>query len=258
MAFPLSAFAASASGSSYATWYGPGFQGHVMADGQIYNMYNPSTTASNWFPFGTWVRVTNVANGRSVTVRVTDRGNFSWAFDLSYAAFARIASPSTGRIRVRYQVVSGPTAVSRPAPKPAPKPAPAPVKTVAKPATAVATARAQVTSRGGTTASADAMIQAPGDRIYVVQTGDNLTMIAQTYGVSLSALIAANDVPNPNLIYPQQRLTIPPASRTHLVVRGDTLWAIAVSNGTTVQTLVKLNSIANPNLIHPGQVIRLP
>ncbi len=84
---PLSAYAAEAaaasSGSSYATWYGPGFQGHVMADGQIFNMYNPTTTASNWFPFNTWVRVTNVANGKSVTVRVTDRGNFSWAFDLS-------------------------------------------------------------------------------------------------------------------------------------------------------------------------------
>src|SRR5579883_148402 len=77
-----------------ATWYGPGFQGNTMYDGQPYDMYDPTTTACNIYPLGTWLRVTNPVNGRSVVVQVRDRGAFSHALDLSYAAFKSIADPA--------------------------------------------------------------------------------------------------------------------------------------------------------------------
>lgn len=91
-----------------ATWYGPGFHGNGMANGQIFNMYDPTTTASNTFPMGTWLRVTNQYNGASVVVQVRDRGGFGGAvvLDLSMAAFASIASLDSGVIPVSVEVMS--------------------------------------------------------------------------------------------------------------------------------------------------------
>jgi rare lipoprotein A len=88
--------------SGLATWYGGSFQGRPMANGVRYNMHDPSTAASNSHPLGTRLRVTRVGTGRSVVVRVTDRGAFRRPIvvDLSYAAFSRLASPSQGVIRV--------------------------------------------------------------------------------------------------------------------------------------------------------------
>jgi hypothetical protein len=58
-----------------ASWYGPGFAGHRTADGEI---FDPSklTAASPWLPFNTILRVTDLATGRSVVVRINDRGPF--------------------------------------------------------------------------------------------------------------------------------------------------------------------------------------
>src|SRR5438094_30900 len=71
-----------------ATWYGPGFQGQPMSNGQIFNMYDPTITASNRYPLGTWLMVTNLANQRQVIVQVRDHGAFNHALDLSMAAFS--------------------------------------------------------------------------------------------------------------------------------------------------------------------------
>lgn len=88
-----------------ATWYGADFHGRLMANGEIYNMYDPGIAASNIYPLGTWLRVTNQNNGRSVVVRVTDTGSFggSTILDLSYGAFSQIADPDAGRIPVAAQ-----------------------------------------------------------------------------------------------------------------------------------------------------------
>jgi peptidoglycan hydrolase CwlO-like protein len=58
-----------------ASWYGPGFAGHRTADGEI---FDPSklTAASPWLPFNTMLRVTDLETGRSVVVRINDRGPF--------------------------------------------------------------------------------------------------------------------------------------------------------------------------------------
>ena len=85
-----------------ATWYGAYFQGRAMSNGERYNMWDPTTAACNIYPLGTRLRVTRVATGESIIVRVTDRGAFRAPIlvDLSYAAFAQLADPAEGVIRV--------------------------------------------------------------------------------------------------------------------------------------------------------------
>jgi rare lipoprotein A (peptidoglycan hydrolase) len=61
--------------SGEASWYGPGFAGHRTADGEIFDP-NKLTAASPWLPFNTMLRVTDIATGRSVVVRINDRGPF--------------------------------------------------------------------------------------------------------------------------------------------------------------------------------------
>ena len=70
-----------------ASWYGPGFQGRLTASGERYNM-NAMTAAHRTLPFGTWVRVHSLVNGREIDVRITDRGPFirNRVIDLSRAA----------------------------------------------------------------------------------------------------------------------------------------------------------------------------
>jgi rare lipoprotein A len=78
--FPRPALLAGESASEYqrggASWYGPGFHGRRTASGERYDM-NAMTAAHRTLPFGTWVRVNSLVNGREVDVRVTDRGPFS-------------------------------------------------------------------------------------------------------------------------------------------------------------------------------------
>ena len=103
---PLQAKAAS--GCSLASHYGvgDGYHGLTTANGQRYNAYGNST-AHRYLPFGTRLRVTNQANGKSVIVRVNDRGPFvgGRSLDLSYGAFSKIASPGSGVARVCYTQV---------------------------------------------------------------------------------------------------------------------------------------------------------
>jgi len=97
---------------------------------------------------------------------------------------------------------------------------------------------------------------------YTVKPGDTLYKIAATYGTTVSAIVAANNIPNPNLIYPGQVFVIPAATPTatirYTVVPGDTLYRIALKYSTTVSAIVLANNIANPNLIYPGQVLIIP
>lgn len=89
-----------------ASWYGRDFQGRPTASGEIFDM-NDYTAAHRDLPFGTRVRVTNEANGRSVVVRINDRG--PWAegriLDLSYAAAKALGMLEAGVVRVRLEVL---------------------------------------------------------------------------------------------------------------------------------------------------------
>ncbi|MBI4322474.1 MAG: hypothetical protein HY675_28610 [Chloroflexi bacterium] len=89
-----------------STWYGQQYHGRVMANGQRYDMNDPTTVASNMFPFGTKLKVTRAKTGASITVVVKDTGDFSYPIvvDLSLAAFARLADPREGVMEVSVEV----------------------------------------------------------------------------------------------------------------------------------------------------------
>ena len=88
--------------ASYATWYGNQFHGRLTASGERFNQH-AMTCASNKHKFGTQLKVTNLANGKSVVCRVNDRGPLGKGVvvDLSKGAFAKIAPLSQGRIKVK-------------------------------------------------------------------------------------------------------------------------------------------------------------
>jgi len=89
-----------------ASWYGPGFHGNRTANGEIYNQW-ANTVAHKSLPFGTRVRVTNTANGRSLIVRVNDRGPF-WGhrdFDLSRGAAERLGIIEQGVAELQFDIL---------------------------------------------------------------------------------------------------------------------------------------------------------
>ena len=80
-----------------ASYYGPGLHGGLTASGERFNA-GGLTAAHPWYPMGTWVRVTNRNNGRSVQVRINDRGPYAGGriIDVAEGAAARIGLHSTG------------------------------------------------------------------------------------------------------------------------------------------------------------------
>lgn len=93
-----------------ASWYGPGFDGKTTASGEIFNQ-NLLTAAHRTLPFGTIVRVKCLKNGRTVDVRINDRGPFTKGriIDLSKAAAAQIGLIERGIGPVEIRVLSVPT-----------------------------------------------------------------------------------------------------------------------------------------------------
>jgi rare lipoprotein A len=91
-----------------ASWYGQPFHGRRAANGEIYDMYK-MTAAHRTLPFETIVRVTNLVNGLSADVRITDRGPFveNRIIDLSRAAADAIDMVRAGVEDVRVVVISG-------------------------------------------------------------------------------------------------------------------------------------------------------
>lgn len=115
------------------------------------------------------------------------------------------------------------------------------------------------------------------DVYYVVKKGDNLSKIAEMYDTTVKQLCEWNDISNPNLIYPGQKLLVKKGTITedkepekpvepekpaeeevwYTVKKGDVLSVIAKKYGTTVTALKKLNNIKNVNMIYVGQKIRI-
>jgi len=108
----------------------------------------------------------------------------------------------------------------------------------------------------------------PGSGYHIVQPGDTLYSIAWRYGTTVSALVAANGLANPNYIYVGQRLGIPgyvpmpqpqpSCGYYYTVVPGNTLSGIAVTHGTTVHALARANGLMYPYIIYPGQRLFVP
>ena len=89
-----------------ASWYGEDFHGKATSSREIYNMYD-MTAAHRTLPFGTYVEVTNLKNGRSATVMINDRGPFvkGRIIDLSYAAARVLDMLETGVVPVRIDIL---------------------------------------------------------------------------------------------------------------------------------------------------------
>ncbi len=129
-----------------------------------------------------------------------------------------------------------------------------------------------------------ATAQDDGQTTHVVQRGENLFRISLRYGTTVQAIVAANNIANPNLIFVGQTLIIPDGTNpppatpppadpapppadpapppsetiTYTVQRGDFLGRIATRFNTTIAAIVAANNIANPNLIFVGQVLIIP
>ena len=90
-----------------ASWYGEKFEGRTTASGEPYNMHD-LTAAHPTLPLGSWVRVTNLRNGRIVYVRINDRGPIvpGRIIDLSYGAAEVLHFENKGLQRVRLDLAS--------------------------------------------------------------------------------------------------------------------------------------------------------
>lgn len=108
-----------------------------------------------------------------------------------------------------------------------------------------------------------------GSITYTVRRGNTLSQIARAYHVSVQHIVEINDIPDPDLIYPGQKLRITESDVTDLspvdntiqvyyvVKDGDTLYGIARRFGITLNEILQYNDIPNPNLIYPGQTIKI-
>ncbi|MGD8846490.1 MAG: septal ring lytic transglycosylase RlpA family protein [Desulfobacteraceae bacterium] len=95
--------------SGVASWYGKDFHGRKTSNGEVYNMY-AMTAAHKTLPLGTFVRVHNLANGKSVDVRVNDRGPFvrGRIIDLSYSAAKKMGMVGPGTAPVKVVALGAP------------------------------------------------------------------------------------------------------------------------------------------------------
>ena len=111
--------------------------------------------------------------------------------------------------------------------------------------------------------------RATGSIVYTVQRGNTLSQIAREYNVSVEHIVELNDIENPNLIFPGEKLRITESDVSELapinndivvyyvVKSGDTLNSIARRFGITLNEILQYNDIENPNLIFPGQTVKI-
>ncbi len=99
-----------------ASWYGVPYHGRRTSSGEVYDMYQ-LTAAHREIPLGSWVEVTNLTNGRSLTVRINDRGPFveGRIIDLSYASASLLGVTGPGLAQVRVRVSQPPSGSAGPA-----------------------------------------------------------------------------------------------------------------------------------------------
>jgi LysM repeat protein len=108
-------------------------------------------------------------------------------------------------------------------------------------------------------------------RYYTVRSGDYLALIAQRYNVSAQAILAANYLPNPNLLYVGMRLVIPVSSgivvlpkpkpvygNIYIVQPGDTLSGIAARFGRDMYNIARANGLLDLNAVYAGVALVIP
>jgi LysM repeat protein len=212
----------------------------------------PTNVWDNWALF----TVEAVAQGSTVTVYTYSKPRWGMEHNDVYVDDASLV------------VVGGSSTVATATPQP----------TSTTAATSVANITA-TTTKTPTSAPTTAASPTPSFQTYTVQRGDSLRSIARKFNTTVSAILALNSIPNPNVIFPGQVLKIPGASAvapttpptgsspatppsgtltTYTVQRGDTMYSIARKFGTTVSAIIAVNPGINPSRIFPGQVINMP
>jgi len=95
---------------------------------------------------------------------------------------------------------------------------------------------------------------------HTVVHGESLSSIARKYEVTVAALVDANGIANPNMIYAGQRLLIPEKAEItiHVVAEGESLFGIAAKYGVSIWDIAERNNITNVNLIFVGQRLVIP
>lgn len=123
------------------------------------------------------------------------------------------------------------------------------------------------------TAAADAAPQQPAT--YIVEAGDTLSQIAERFSTTVDAILAANDITDPTLIFVGQELKLPIGDGAdaedsgtdgdvdvgvYVVQAGDTAWAIANAHDTTIEELAEANDLTVDELaaLQPGDSLNLP
>lgn len=99
--------APASAGLERASWYGPGFEHHRMADGARFSAADPTIAAHRTLPFGTRLRLTNILNGQSIIVTIQDRGPYvrHRSLDLSRAAAASLGFLREGTAMLNVEIL---------------------------------------------------------------------------------------------------------------------------------------------------------
>ena len=196
-----------------ASWYGPGFDGKTMANGDTYNS-NGLTAASPTLPMGTELMVSY--GGRSVPVTITDRGPYTGNrdLDLSQGAAKALGLLRPGVDYVDVECANGGVYPNCTAGSTAPQSAPAvqgvqsntPVQSAAPVQNAAPVQEVTPLQDGATFQDGTTMQDGTGSGVHVVQPGETLSGIAAQLGTSVDQLAAQNGITDPGLIYAGQAL----------------------------------------------------
>ncbi|MDS9471199.1 LysM peptidoglycan-binding domain-containing protein [Sporosarcina pasteurii] len=94
--------------------------------------------------------------------------------------------------------------------------------------------------------------------IYVTQSGDTLSKIAQQFQVTVEQIVNANELEDPDALVVGMALVIPTPDQQHIVQPGESLWQIAARYNVPLQSIIQVNFIRNPTMISPGTRLTIP
>ena len=181
-----------------ASWYGPGFHKVRTSTGEPYDMY-AMTAAHKTLPLPAYVRVTNLQNGRSIVVRVNDRGPFvgNRIIDLSYTAASKLDMLRNGTAMVEVRTLEAAVGVTAAlAAPPAALPATATATAAASPPVAAAPTAAPLVATPIT--AADAPPRSPADAAQSPEAASDASGAVSTVPVPRALFIQAGAFSDPN------------------------------------------------------------